>query len=352
MLAISPDGELLVTIVRHVNLSHGMVLDSVGGSLDLWETKSGKHVHQLAGSDGFTERGAFTAAGELIVTSDARLWGNDEDPPTRSGGVVHMIDSGARRVKRKFRVPAIVTALAVSPDGRMAYVGGPDGTIHACDVATGGIRYRLAGHHDRVTSLAITANGRRLVSTSYDTSALLWELQPALNVSLDSSVLEVVLKDLLTEPNSVFEGQGGRNPTIFFSTERPRMAVSAEQLLDPTRSEKEWKKLSPAQLELAQRGCEEPGRARDDRDDVARYRPIDKRIVVKDAQRAETKQRRGDVLVPQIFTTHTPGFSRDKQIAMVRVDFPWSRHSGYSTYVLARKDGEWVVLVRLSFIFF
>ena len=64
-------------MVRHVNLSHGMVIDSVGGSLDLWETKSGKHVQRLAGSDGFTERAAFTGVGELIITSDARLWGDD-----------------------------------------------------------------------------------------------------------------------------------------------------------------------------------------------------------------------------------------------------------------------------------
>ncbi len=350
-LAISPDGELLLTMVRHVNLFNGMAIDSVGGSLDLWETKSGKHVQQLAGSDGFTERAAFTRLGELIITSDARLWGADENPPARSGGVVHVLDSGTRRVKRTFRVPGLVTALAVSPDGRMAFFGGPDGTIHACDVATGGIRYRLAGHHDRVTSLATTADGRRLVSTSHDASALLWDLQSDLNVSLDSSVLEVVLKDLLTEPNSVFEGQGGRNPTIFFMTERPRMAVSAEQLLDPTRSEKEWKKLSPAQLELAREAAKNVVQRQDDRDDLARYRPIDKRIVVWDAQRAETKQRRRDVFGPQIFTAHTPGFSTDKQIAMVRVDFPWSIHSGYSTYVLTRKDGEWVVLVRLSFFF-
>ncbi len=175
ILAISPDGELLVTMVRHVNLSLGMVIDSVGGSLDLWETKSGKHVQRLAGSDGFTERAAFTGAGELIITSDAPISGDDENARKHSGGVVHVLDAGTRRLKRTFRVPGLVTALAVSRDGRSAFLGGPDGTIHACDVATGGVQYVLSGHHDQVTSLAVAASGRRLVSTSDDASALVWK---------------------------------------------------------------------------------------------------------------------------------------------------------------------------------
>ncbi len=119
---------------------------------------------------------AFTKAGELVITSDARLWGKEDSrkPPR---GTVHVVDAGTRRVKQTFHVPAVVTALAVSPDGRTAYLGVPDGTIHACDVATGEVRYRLAGHHDGVTALAIAAKGSRLVSTSYDASTLVWELR-------------------------------------------------------------------------------------------------------------------------------------------------------------------------------
>jgi hypothetical protein len=35
----------------------------------------------------------------------------------------------------------------------------------------------LAGHHDGVTALAIAAEGSRLLSTSYDACALVWELR-------------------------------------------------------------------------------------------------------------------------------------------------------------------------------
>ena len=232
-----------------------------------------RRIHRGGRAD-HHERHAFLGRGEFAAAP--------------SGGVVHVLDAGTRRVKRTFRVPAVVTAVAMSSDGRTAYLGGPDGTIYACDVTTGGVRYRLAGHHDRVTALAIAAKGSRLVSTSYDACALLWDLQPDLNASLDWSVLETVLKHLVTEPNSVFEGQHDANPTIFFSTEKSGAHVSVDGLLDRERYEKEWDKLSGPQLELAREAAKNLVRRQDDRDDFARYRPIDKRIVVWDAQRSRS----------------------------------------------------------------
>ncbi len=173
--AISPDGELLVTMCRHVNWAWGRVIDAVGGSLDLWNPKTGKHLQRLAGSDGITERAAFTTMGELVVMSDEPLWGEDHPEPVRSG-VLHVVDARTGRLKRMFRVPALVTALVVAPDGRTAYLGSPNGTIHACDIAGGGIRYRMAGHHDRVVALAVAAGGQRVVSASSDASALIWDV--------------------------------------------------------------------------------------------------------------------------------------------------------------------------------
>jgi hypothetical protein len=79
----------------------------------------------------------------------------------------------------------VVTGLAVSPDGGTAYLGGPDGRIYACEVASGGVRYEAVGHHDRVTALAIAARGRRLVSASRDASSLVWELSFAPAIARD-----------------------------------------------------------------------------------------------------------------------------------------------------------------------
>ncbi len=74
-------------------------------------------------------------------------------------------------------------------------------------------------------------------------------------------------------------------------------------------------------------------------------RPKDRRIVISDKIGAETKPGRVD---PQGFRAYAPGHCRDRLLAIVRLTFPWSggRHSGDGTYVLARKEGEWVVLTR------
>jgi len=175
ILAISPDSKLLVTAVRFVNLLDDMVVDAAGGWTDLWDMTTGKHLRRLTESDPLRELAAFTAAGELVITNDSPLLG-DQDRQKFPHGVVHVVDVGTGTLKRIFPSPRDVSALAISPDGRTAYLGSPEGTIEASDLVSGGIRLSLAGHHDGVTDLAIVPDGNRLVSTSRDGSALVWDL--------------------------------------------------------------------------------------------------------------------------------------------------------------------------------
>ena len=74
-------------------------------------------------------------------------------------------------------LPSVPEILLFSPDGRMlAYSGdGFDPTIHLLEVASGRERRCLAGHRGYVTSLTFSADGRRLLSGSYE-EALVWDL--------------------------------------------------------------------------------------------------------------------------------------------------------------------------------
>jgi hypothetical protein len=66
--------------------------------------------------------------------------------------------------------------VAFSPDGRTLVTADEDNRIRLWEVASGGERLRLAGHTGRVGSLLFAAHGRTLISTSSDTTALVWDL--------------------------------------------------------------------------------------------------------------------------------------------------------------------------------
>jgi WD40 repeat protein len=174
-LAVSPDGKLVLTMTRHVNVSRGMILDAAGGSLDLWEAASGKHSRQLAAGDSTSFRGVFTTTGELIV-SDDRAVVDDKNLPDAQRGVLQVLDVPSGRPKRSFATPDFVSALALAPDGRTALLGSREGTISAVDVTSGRVREVFSGHHGWITGLVALPGGKRLVSSSIDGSALIWEL--------------------------------------------------------------------------------------------------------------------------------------------------------------------------------
>jgi hypothetical protein len=171
------------------------------------------------------------------------------------------------------------------------------------------------------------------------------------HANLDWTILELVLRDLITLPHSPFAHRGEPNRPIVFSPERIALPVSAEDLLDRRYAEAQWNKLSAAQIELARQAARQLVRRQDDRDEFERFRPQDRRIV-SEKKRDEAEREPGfPDLGPQTFRAFTPGYSRDRQFAMIRLHFPWGSHTGRATYVLARKDGEWVILIR-SFVYF
>ncbi|PSN17131.1 hypothetical protein C7271_19330 [filamentous cyanobacterium CCP5] len=78
---------------------------------------------------------------------------------------------------------SVVTALAVSPDGRALATGGSDRSLKLWDLATGELIHAFTGrlglsprHQDEIVAVAFTPDGRQLISTSRDGSIFTWEL--------------------------------------------------------------------------------------------------------------------------------------------------------------------------------
>ena len=72
--------------------------------------------------------------------------------------------------------PGIVNSVAVSPDGRRIVSGGADGTVRIWDADTHQqVGAPLTGHTEPVVSVAFSPDGRRIVSGSFDKTVRIWD---------------------------------------------------------------------------------------------------------------------------------------------------------------------------------
>ncbi|MDA0166050.1 AAA family ATPase [Solirubrobacter ginsenosidimutans] len=84
--------------------------------------------------------------------------------------------TGYRRVGRPLEHGAAVESIAISPDGRTLVSGADDGRIWLWDVASRRHIGWLAGHARPVNDVAISPDGRLLASASDDDTVRLWDL--------------------------------------------------------------------------------------------------------------------------------------------------------------------------------
>jgi WD40 repeat protein len=72
---------------------------------------------------------------------------------------------------------ARVTAVALTSDGHRVVSGSSDNTLRLWDLASGQTLRTLQGHTAGVNAVVLTADGRRLVSASWDNTLRVWDLE-------------------------------------------------------------------------------------------------------------------------------------------------------------------------------
>jgi RNA polymerase sigma factor (sigma-70 family) len=177
-------------------------VDTSEGIIQVWEVNTGREVLQLANrvvygvTCAFSPNGEqFAATGEGVVRFwDTRTWkersglkayaplGLAYSPDGRSlatAGVegVHLFELATRRERFHVRPAGYPSrGLLFSPSGRWLAWPSDSRTIHVCDARRGEMLGSFMGHDDTITGLAFTADERSLVSSSNDSTLLVWDV--------------------------------------------------------------------------------------------------------------------------------------------------------------------------------
>jgi WD40 repeat protein len=157
-VTFSPDGKLLAT--------GGWELESQAtggwgarGFVKLWDTATGAEVRSLEGG---SEAVVFFPAGMILA------W--------NKGSAVMMWDLTSEEEPFIFcEQESSITAMALSPDGRLLATAGHGPTVRVWDTASGKEVYTLEAHDNDVNAVAFSSDGSLLASGGRDRTVRLWE---------------------------------------------------------------------------------------------------------------------------------------------------------------------------------
>lgn len=151
-VGVSRDGALVLT-------------GSYDRTMELREVATGALKKKMSVQD-LVFAVALSPDGSRALVGGQRPWTTVDVYDTASGHSLHKMAGHSYDV----------TALAVSPDGRLGASGSGDSTVRIWDLATGKERRVLRGHGGTVRAVAFTPDGRRVLSAATDSTVKLWSL--------------------------------------------------------------------------------------------------------------------------------------------------------------------------------
>ncbi|MDB5348756.1 MAG: hypothetical protein JWN86_3 [Planctomycetota bacterium] len=147
----------------------------------------------------------------------------------------------------------------------------------------------------------------------------------------DAVVMETVLKDLVTWPDSPAESK--KDKKVRFSRVPREGKRDAATIVDMNKAEVR-EQLSKVPREVTREASADLVRRIGEAKPFKDYKPKDERIILwKEGEEDKDMGR----IRPQVFHAYAPGYSKDHKFAVVRLGFPWSIHSGEAVYALAKR---------------
>jgi len=209
--AFSPDGARVVT-------------GSHDGTMRVWDAKSGTQLIELKGHSASVQGAAFSPDGVRIVTGSrdgtARVW---ESAPVPASGASGPSSAWQPVLVLKGHGGTVMSA-AYSPDGGRIVTSSADRKAMVWNATSGAQLLALAGHDGYVNSAAFSPDGARIVTSSDDRTARVWD------AASGAQLLEL-------------KGHGGPLYSAAFSPDGARIVTGSDD-----RTARVWDAASGAQL--------------------------------------------------------------------------------------------------------
>jgi WD40 repeat protein/tetratricopeptide (TPR) repeat protein/cell division protein FtsB len=166
-VAVHPDGKLLAT-------------GGMDGAVRVWNLDTGEAISTLGTHPSKVTSVAFNSDGRLLASANG-------DFDAKAPGEIKLWDTRTWREAGTLQEKTDqVNEVAFSPDGRylaaaterggVAITGKEPGLVKIWDLKEGQITRTLSGHLRKVTCVAFSADGRRLVSGSADDTIKIWDV--------------------------------------------------------------------------------------------------------------------------------------------------------------------------------
>jgi WD40 repeat protein/uncharacterized caspase-like protein len=143
-VAFSPDGLIV---------SAGDVR-GVGGATKFWEPDSGKEARSFEGSRYSDKSLAFSPDGSFFIRA------GDSD------GAIEVWDTARGKLRRTLSGNTAIHSVAFSPDGRFILSGDEDGALRLWDAFSGKLSRTFGGHSSSVDAITFAPGGKSIVSGS------------------------------------------------------------------------------------------------------------------------------------------------------------------------------------------
>ena len=202
---ITPDGKNIIS-------------GSYDQTIKIWDVKTGKLLKTFTGHSDDINSLALSKDGKILVSSSGdktiKIW------DLTTGKNVQTIAANNQNIRKIGRtIPGntyAIVSVAITPDGKtiISDSGNKTNNIHLWDVKTGQLLKTLFRHQSYISTLAVSSDGKILVSGSADQTIKIWDLNTGKLIRKLPDNLHYGVESVAISPDSQIIVSGGRDRTI------------------------------------------------------------------------------------------------------------------------------------------